>query len=65
MVYPSPTTATFMTTDHTSIKTQVDQNTLSSTSNEPTPLTTTTDTSDATEVDSVDSIKTSEGGELM
>ena len=68
MVYPSPTTAAFMTTagtNHTSIKTQVDQNTLSSTSYEPTPLSTTTDASGATEMDSVDSIKTSDGGELM
>ena len=57
---PSPNTAG---TNHTLIKTQVDQNTLSSTSNEQISLTTTTDSSadTYTEMDSMDSLKTSEG----
>ena len=65
---PSPTTAGFMTTagtNHTStsIKTQIDQNTLSSTSNEQIYLTTTIDSSVVTERESVDTLKTLEGEE--
>ena len=64
---PSPTTAAFKITagtNHTSLKTQVDQKILSSTSNGQISLTTTTFTTDssvATEMDSLDSLKTSKG----